>query len=94
MVKWVKDFFDDVLMIVMYGLFLFFDYCIVYEIKYIWKNFKVDVCIVKDVGYDIYVDNVVEFNRILKEIFEGILDKDEWIIFDWSYVFWSFFGEV
>lgn len=35
----------------------------------------VNVYIVGDVGYDIYVDNVDEFNRILRKIIGDIVDE-------------------
>lgn len=78
----MKELFEDILMIVMYGLLIFFDYCIVYEIKCIWENFLVEVFIVKNVGYDIYVDNVGEFNGLFKEILSGIKDEEDWMIVD------------
>jgi len=82
MVKRVKDLPDDVPMTVMYGSSTFFDHRTAYEIKCTRKNSKVKVCIVKDAGHDIHVDNAAEFNRILKETLEGISDKDEWTTVD------------
>lgn len=75
MIKRILEFFNEIFMIVMYGVGIFFDYRIVYEIKYVRQNFMVNVYIVGDVGYDIYVDNVDEFNRILRKIIGDIVDE-------------------
>ena len=78
MVKRVSELPDEVPMTVMYGSSTFLDHRTAYEIKCKRENAKVDVCIVKDAGHDIHVDNAEEFNRILREILGGISCEEEW----------------
>lgn len=78
MVKRVSELPEEIPMTIMYGSATFFDHRTAYEIKCIRQKSKVGVCIVKNAGHDIHVDNAEEFNRILKETIAGISDEEEW----------------